>query len=405
MKARDVALESLQTTADARRLAVAQRTRREGTALCLSGGGYRAALFHLGALLRLHETGVLHDIRLLSSVSGGSIASAWLLTRFIQQERAFGDWCRAIDFKAHVVETFRAVASRDLRTLPVLLTLPFNWAMPGPRMRMLQESYRDIFGDLPITQLPKQPQFVFCATDITFGVNWVYSRERVGDYLAGYLKDHRATLAEAVAASSSFPPIFGPMQIRATATDFRRGSYRGPDADALRNTIQLSDGGVYDNLAMEPSLRRYANLLLSDAGAPFAFEAGRSWFFRLRRYTDVVGNQARSLRKRMFFALRGYGIHDGAYWGLNGSSVPSAGGYSTDLIQDVIGRCRTDLDAFSPAEFEILVNHGYWMCADATRDHSGADTPAPAWPYPRFADPERVRRAMRRSHRRFFRWS
>ena len=32
---------------------------REGVALCLSGGGYRAALFHLGALQRLHETGWL----------------------------------------------------------------------------------------------------------------------------------------------------------------------------------------------------------------------------------------------------------------------------------------------------------------------------------------------------------
>lgn len=404
MKSRDVALESLQTTADARRLAVARRSRREGTALCLSGGGYRAALFHLGALLRLHETGALHDIRLLSSVSGGSIASAWLLTRFLRQDQDFGAWCRGIDFKTDVVETFRSVASRDLRTLPVLLTLPFNWAMPGPRVRMLQRSYRDIFGDLPIAQLPKQPQFVFCATDITFGVNWVFSRERVGDYLAGYLKNSRATLAEAVAASSSFPPVFGPMQIRASAGDFRRGSYRGPDANALREQIQLSDGGVYDNLAMEPALRRYARLLVSDAGAPFAFEAGRSWFFRLRRYTDVVGNQARSLRKRMFFALRGYADYEGAYWGLNGSSVVGAGGYSAELIQDVIGRCRTDLDAFSPAEFDILVNHGYWMCADAMQYTFAGETPAPAWPYPEFAKADPVRRAMARSHRRFFRW-
>src|SRR5690554_7942011 len=57
--------------------------RREGTALCLSGGGYRAALFHLGALLRLHETGWLGQVRLFSSVSGGSIVSAWLATRFM----------------------------------------------------------------------------------------------------------------------------------------------------------------------------------------------------------------------------------------------------------------------------------------------------------------------------------
>ena len=55
-----------------------------GQALCLSGGGYRAAIFHLGALLRLHELGVLRGLDLVSSVSGGSIASAWLVSRYLQ---------------------------------------------------------------------------------------------------------------------------------------------------------------------------------------------------------------------------------------------------------------------------------------------------------------------------------
>jgi predicted acylesterase/phospholipase RssA len=44
--------------------------------ICLSGGGYRAALFHLGALRRLHEVGVLQQITDVSSVSGGSLRSA-----------------------------------------------------------------------------------------------------------------------------------------------------------------------------------------------------------------------------------------------------------------------------------------------------------------------------------------
>ena len=41
-----------------------------GMALCLSGGGYRAMLFHLGALLRLNETGFLRKLKRISSVSG-----------------------------------------------------------------------------------------------------------------------------------------------------------------------------------------------------------------------------------------------------------------------------------------------------------------------------------------------
>ena len=49
---------------------------RTGTALCLSGGGFRATLFHLGALRRLNETGVLAKLDTVSSVSGGSIMAA-----------------------------------------------------------------------------------------------------------------------------------------------------------------------------------------------------------------------------------------------------------------------------------------------------------------------------------------
>ena len=47
-------------------------------ALCLSGGGYRAMLFHLGTLWRLNELGYLGKLDRISSVSGGSITSGVL---------------------------------------------------------------------------------------------------------------------------------------------------------------------------------------------------------------------------------------------------------------------------------------------------------------------------------------
>lgn len=50
----------------------------KGVALCLSGGGYRAMVFHIGVLWRLHETGVLRRLSRVSSVSGGSITAAVL---------------------------------------------------------------------------------------------------------------------------------------------------------------------------------------------------------------------------------------------------------------------------------------------------------------------------------------
>ena len=117
-------------------------------ALCLSGGGYRAAIFHLGALLRLHQRGVLRGLDLISSVSGGSIASAWLASCYLRQRASpaekFPDWCDRIDFKADVVEPFRAVAARDLRTLPVLLTLPWNLLWPSARVNLSAQGLPEI---------------------------------------------------------------------------------------------------------------------------------------------------------------------------------------------------------------------------------------------------------------------
>src|SRR5690606_25203656 len=148
-----------------RSAAEASPRRRRGVALCLSGGGYRAALFHLGALLRLHETGWLAQVRLFSSVSGGSIVSAWLATRYLAgrsgPDESFGQWCARIDFAAEVVEPFRAFAGDDIRTWPVLSTLPFNWLRPSVRVRKLEQAYARHLGDVTLQDLPAAPSFVF----------------------------------------------------------------------------------------------------------------------------------------------------------------------------------------------------------------------------------------------------
>src|SRR5664279_5065796 len=49
-----------------------------GTALCLSGGGYRAMLFHAGCIWRLNDAGLLGTLKRVSSVSGGSITAGIL---------------------------------------------------------------------------------------------------------------------------------------------------------------------------------------------------------------------------------------------------------------------------------------------------------------------------------------
>jgi NTE family protein len=380
------------------------------SALCLSGGGYRAAIFHLGAMLRLHERGLLEETDLFSAVSGGSIALAWLATRYLRGREdageGFDEWCGRADLRSAVIEPFRAVAARDLRTWPVLATLAFNWAWPSARVRLLERGYRRFLGDTRLGELPQAPAFVFCATDLSFGCTFEFSRARVGDYRAGYLREPEGVhLATAVAASSCFPPLFGPLRLPSRVQDFTGGKEAG---SPLIDGLELSDGGVYDNMATEPAIKRSARIFVSDAGAPFAFQAGKHYLRRLLRYAAVVGNQAVALRKRLFFGRREAGEFEGAYWHLGDERDAGADGYSLGLCAELLARVRTDLDRFTAAEFEVLVNHGYFSCeAGLVADGFGdPEAPLARWPYPDWQDESRVRRALRGSHRRFLhaRW-
>src|ERR671921_930166 len=102
---------------------------RQGVALCLSGGGFRAALFHLGALRRLNELGILSQVDVISSVSGGSIFAAHLAERIPIWPEAGGTvatWDEA------VAAPFRSFVQCNRRTSPVLRRLiPTNWTRPG----------------------------------------------------------------------------------------------------------------------------------------------------------------------------------------------------------------------------------------------------------------------------------
>ena len=44
--------------------------------LSLSGGGYRASGFHLGLLTYLHKIGLLPQVTMISTVSGGTFTGA-----------------------------------------------------------------------------------------------------------------------------------------------------------------------------------------------------------------------------------------------------------------------------------------------------------------------------------------
>lgn len=81
-------------------------------ALWLSGDGHRAALFHLGALTRLNELGLLAGLGTIGAASGGSIAAAVLATRV---EWPLEGGCP--DWEERVAEPLREISARAFEAI------------------------------------------------------------------------------------------------------------------------------------------------------------------------------------------------------------------------------------------------------------------------------------------------
>jgi NTE family protein len=368
-------------------------------------------------LWRVHQLGLLRRVARISSVSGGSITAGWFAAQLMADRRGndredYAAWCDTLDFRTRIAEPFRRVAATDIRTLTILRLFLPNLLLHRYGATALARSYARLITRGLLRDLPEAPNFVFCATDLTFGVNFEFSKQRVGDYQAGYLKGdaggprpEEIPIALAIACSSCFPPVFGPHRLDTRGMRFVHGRYAGHDRDRLVERIHLSDGGVYDNLATEPVIKHARTVLVSDAGAPFPFRPAGHVIRRLLRYTTVIGNQAVALRKRLFHEMQASGLLEGALWSLGRATRSARFGYSPELIESVLGRVRTDLDHFDASEFEILVNHGYGSCAAALEADLGlrreVQTAAMEWPYPAWADEGRVEEALVRSHRRF----
>lgn len=94
--------------------------------LWLSGGGYRAALFHLGALTRLNELGLLAGIDTVGAIGGGCILAALLATQVTWPlHGCYREW------PERVVEPMRAISRRNVRARALL-----RGSLLGPPQRL-----------------------------------------------------------------------------------------------------------------------------------------------------------------------------------------------------------------------------------------------------------------------------
>ena len=359
-----------------------------GQALCLSGGGYRAMLVHVGVFWRFYELGKLRGLTRISSVSGGSITAATLALAW--KHLSFDPAKLHQDFVPHFVAPIRTLAGETIDRDAILGGL----LLPGTIGERLGDTYdRHLFGgatlqDLPDDSMGTAPRFVINATNVQSGVLFRFSRPYMGDYRIGRMKNPTLRLALAVVASSAFPPVLSPLTIKLDPALMRPDPDNDLHHEPYVSSAVLSDGGVYDNLGLETALGRWRTLFVSDAGGRMAAEPEPKgdWARHAARVLELVDSQVRALRKRQLIGAFKDGTQDGCYFGIR--SDPANYPLPPALPSRPEGRLElaevpTRLKALPALLQERLINWGYLACDIGLRSHHDRNLPAPAdFPFP-----------------------
>jgi predicted acylesterase/phospholipase RssA len=181
-----------------------------------------------------------------------------------------------------------------------------------------------------------------------------YSASHASENLAHDLET--TTLAEAVAASANFPPVFPPMKL-----------FRFFDS-AYITRLGLTDGGVFENSGVQALLDEDCDyLIISDPGSPFGprrrSSTGRFWMMSRIAQTLMEGTSwrqkvhIRALDAAHRITAWAWIDVDGNRWQPEGKGKPSP--LETGLDSHGLARLRTDLDHFGDAEIAMLITHGY----------------------------------------------
>ena len=354
-----------------------------GTVLCLSGGGYRAMLFHVGVLWRLYEARLLQNIQRLSSVSGGSITAGVLALKW--RQLSFDPARAASDFVPMVVSPIRALADETIDADAIF----WGVALPGRVSDRVAEAYeKHLFRGATLQDMPDTPRFVINATNVQSGAVWRFMKPYMRDYRVGEVKTPMIPLAQAVAASSAFPPVLSPFEMRLDANAFTPNSGYDLQRKPFTTHVFLTDGGVYDNLGLETAWKRYETVLVSDGGGKLQPEGEpkSDWARHSYRVLDLIDNQVRSLRKQQLIDSYKSGIRKGAYWGMRTDIADYNLRDALDCPHDrtmELAETPTRLKRLDDHVQERLINWGYAVCDAGLRKHVEPQLKKPtAFPYP-----------------------
>ena len=353
----------------------------EQIGLALSGGGFRASLFHLGGLWRLNEMGKLPEIGAISAVSAGALVAAVLATRWRKLD--FLD-SRAGNFKDEIAEPILELCSRNLD-----VGSAFAGLVVGPDV--LEKHYEDLLvGTVTLGQLPSYPHFIFNACHLETESNWSFSRSGVDAGEIGFIDAAGVPLAKVLAASSALPPALAPVRLQIQPKPFSGGRRADPRRRSLPKTVTLADAGLCDGLGLH-AIRHMKHLMVSDGTKSFKREDIPPWEVWTSRITNPMHTaleQNRQLRVDQLVSDINRRDKEGAFWALRVDPREQARQASFPVSHgwlDYMCSMRTRLAAFTEEEKKRLVNWGYIQCDLAVRNSYIGDLPHPeALPYPEY---------------------
>ena len=373
--------------------------------LALSGGGFRATLFHLGVVRCLRDAGTLAKISHITTVSGGSVLGAHLALnwdRYAGTDEQFDEAAAEVirfvqlDVRNRILRRFPFTEAANRFRSMVLLKPRRQWTRAG----LLERYYeRFLYGDTPLSKLPDNPRLHVLATNLSEGCICSFNRDglQMQSRSAGgggsfrLVRAELATVPMAVAASSCFPGFFPPLQL----TGWDVGADSG---EFLRHAF--TDGGIYDNLGLrmfrciEERWRERATtlnqdhpdsfdgILVSDAGGQFKVNPdaqGGGLISTAIRASDILMDRVWQLESEAFENKAGVvfiPITDVVRLEDDPDAIDL-------LIQRQTPKIRTDLDFFSDFEISSLIQHGYGVTRQILHQHTkwiGKNLPSgPPW--------------------------
>ena len=360
--------------------------------LALSGGGFRATVFHLGVLARLAESGRLEDVTFLSTVSGGSLCIALI--------HALNDfqWPASEYYLEHILPAARrTLTTKDFQRSMIARVLRSPLRIFETRADDLSALIQEHWGvTATLSDLPVSPRWMINATTCETGKDWRWERFRMGDFLFGYSYDtQKVPLADAVASSAGFPGLIGPLFFDTRPYRWFRYKDRAktlvdPETQRQRKTepltpefpiVHLWDGGVYDNHGLE-GLHDFIHgwrediefFIVSDGAGrsrPERYSPGIKALMRIS--IGIMMDQVRSLRARAIVERLLNHEDPGAFlqtgntcrYILSQADLPQeeidriCAGSMTEEEATLAGEMPTVIRKLTDQEFERLFRHGF----------------------------------------------